>query len=836
MKHRFFHMILSLALVIALLCGAMPGALAAGQAETPAGHRFGVRTAEALRAEAGQTLEAWQGRLAAAREDGLKQPLTEADLLAANAAAQIDRADGRVYMVRGAKALGAVPDAASAVRAVWRLAGLLSIAPDADLRLWSAVDINDTRVYALQQVKGGRTVLGSVVKLTVGPDGLADAVISGLAQDTKDIEDVATVSAAQAEELVRAAMADRQTPVTVRSGETVPAVLPAVFDPDAEDAEPDRLAWIVYTDNPQYSLTDGGHLPYLAHYVDARGEVLYSCEIVACGDAASKAGKPTAYAFEGMESDVWITTVQDGDGAETEVTVPVMRDTRTGVWYLADPNRKIAVADFTPMIYEDQRAAFRAASENGGWDMQEVRTYLNMIRVWDYYAAMGWRGADGAGTPILLLQDMCYENGEPVDNAAYIGLIDGWQCFGFGRETPFGDALDVLAHEFTHCVTTTTMNTNLYEADYGAINEAMSDIMGNICEFALTGAEDAYWLIGESLGEAIRAMAEPHTFEQPEYVWDLYYAPAANQPNEVNDRGGVHGNSSILNRVAARLCLDAGMSLDEASAFWLTVAGGMTALTDYPQMIPLLTWALEASGNGKYQDALARLIAESRMDVTAVPETLPEDRQLVTLTMPDTEVMNDPNWLMYVMQVNTEEIGSILRDMWALLLAPAPSGDADGREAMMEIAESNTLSEALRVLLSEEMTDDEKRTALQKVGKELFSSQMTWVADENGVMMAVLKRQPAVYMLMNFDVEAEEMCGFCVLAGDYWIDLTALFSEDDLGSQLGSTLKLLTALPSMLVSAASGESRLTLPTAGLENVTLLRTETEEEAETVTQLP
>ena len=56
-----------------------------------------------------------------------------------------------------------------------------------------------------------------------------------------------------------------------------------------------------------------------------------------------------------------------------------------------------------------------------------------------------------------------------------------------GRGQLSGPWLDVIAHEFTHCVTETAMGANLYRDDYGAINEAMSDILGNLCEALCSG-------------------------------------------------------------------------------------------------------------------------------------------------------------------------------------------------------------------------------------------------------------------------------------------------------------------------------------------------------------
>ena len=61
----------------------------------------------------------------------------------------------------------------------------------------------------------------------------------------------------------------------------------------------------------------------------------------------------------------------------------------------------------------------------------------------------------------------------------------------------------------------------------------------------------------------------------------------------MNDRGGVHFNSSLLNLIAARLCTEYGMSYEDAVSFWIMTAMGLTPRTDYIQMGALLNWALD---------------------------------------------------------------------------------------------------------------------------------------------------------------------------------------------------------------------------------------------------
>ena len=103
-----------------------------------------------------------------------------------------------------------------------------------------------------------------------------------------------------------------------------------------------------------------------------------------------------------------------------------------------------------------------------------------------------------------------------MDNAAYAGKFYGWQTFLSSSVNDFAQCLDVAAHEFTHCVTGTVMTYNAYKNDYGAINEAISDIQGNLCEMLAGATEDNTWLIGENSLNTVRSMSDPHLFQQPE--------------------------------------------------------------------------------------------------------------------------------------------------------------------------------------------------------------------------------------------------------------------------------------------------------------------------------
>ena len=146
-------------------------------------------------------------------------------------------------------------------------------------------------------------------------------------------------------------------------------------------------------------------------------------------------------------------------------------------------------------------------------------------------------------------------------NNAFYDSYDNSMNYGDGDgiESTFNSAaLDIVAHEITHGVTNHSSDL-IYRNESGALNEAISDIMGVATEFFFQPVGDgrlqADWVIDEdtfiNFGEYIRSFSDPLSARYPKpdhyrirYLGDL-------------DRGGVHINSSIVNH-----------------AFYLMVMGG----------------------------------------------------------------------------------------------------------------------------------------------------------------------------------------------------------------------------------------------------------------------
>ncbi|MGK5088530.1 M4 family metallopeptidase [Bdellovibrionota bacterium FG-2] len=144
-------------------------------------------------------------------------------------------------------------------------------------------------------------------------------------------------------------------------------------------------------------------------------------------------------------------------------------------------------------------------------------------------------------------------------NAAWMGP---WKMFMFGAGgdelAGFTAAVDVVGHEFTHAVVSSTSNLT-YEKQSGALNEHVADVFGSMIQSYYDPSSE-FHLIGETIlrGEfkakfrALRDMLNPHDGLSPQPATIGEIAPEFDtscQPSGSNDNCGVHILSGIPNRV-----------------------------------------------------------------------------------------------------------------------------------------------------------------------------------------------------------------------------------------------------------------------------------------------
>lgn len=167
-----------------------------------------------------------------------------------------------------------------------------------------------------------------------------------------------------------------------------------------------------------------------------------------------------------------------------------------------------------------------------------VSAAFNFSETYDYFLERHNRNSlDAEGGNISAIVQAAF------DNAFWNG---GLRLMVFGNAKPYPASLDVVAHELAHGVTEHSANL-IYQNQSGALNEALSDIFGEMVEARTRGQND--WLMGSELGRAFRSMKAPGSIE---WTAGRPYPARMSQfvvlPNtDDGDNGGVHINSSIIN-------------------------------------------------------------------------------------------------------------------------------------------------------------------------------------------------------------------------------------------------------------------------------------------------
>lgn len=494
-----------------------------------------------------------------------------------------------------------VENAEDGVESIKGMASLLGLTKGCEFFVvYSERDDDGYTYYTYQQRCGGYTLLYSTLRVVVDPDGYTAGLSCSFVPNLGITEDKGNITAQQAEDVVRKAQ-----PASLRYYSDKTVRLAATFNNVVYNC------WVVYTNNPDQS--NGFDMPYIEHFVTTEGKYLTAIPANSFAESNSDVMNNDAY-FSGLKVQQLTKNVRLGDGSTKKLTVPVSRNNADGKYYLMDPERKIAVAKYQDFCYRDE-LVFVSSTTLDGWSDNNLLAYSNYIKAYDFYASHGIRSIDGFGTPILVTVGYCDEQGNAVDNACFYGVNAGWACFAASDINHYSDCLDVVGHEFTHGVTRQSMQGTCYRNETGAINEAYSDIMGNLCEMLCNETDDRSWLVAERSGAVMRDMGNPNSCGQPEYVGDQYYSSSVLMPVfEINDYGGVHGNNSLIGHMAYLLDR-AGMSMDEQFSMWSTSIELLTPMSNYTDLHGALLFALKINGMlQKYGPTLNKAFADAGLN------------------------------------------------------------------------------------------------------------------------------------------------------------------------------------------------------------------------------
>ena len=240
------------------------------------------------------------------------------------------------------------------------------------------------------------------------------------------------------------------------------------------------------------------------------------------------------------------------------------------------------------------------------------------------------------------------------------------------------------------------------------------------------------------------------------------------------------------------------------------------------------------------------LIAQTRMTETGVPESLPENRRLVRLTLPDSGDIADDHWVLFAVQVDPEDIQRKVNDVSSLLgafLKALWGTDAD-QEALEKVSAEFMKNWKINEILRAVAENDE--TALQVLLREVAGSSvcqyLTW-RSQDGTASMVLRDVPTFYLLINMDEKDFSPRGLAVLAGGRWYDLMTILTSKDGADGLDEEMlnaltdeviglidRFLTPAPRADGQDAGNKAPQTpavidLPAAGLESLRLTAPET-----------
>ncbi len=262
--------------------------------------------------------------------------------------------------------------------------------------------------------------------------------------------------------------------------------------------------------------------------------------------------------------------LQTGTGSSLySGTVSIDTSATGGTFYMEDLTRKQGTFTMnntgntstgtggTQSRYTDTDDNWNVTNQRAGVD-----AHYGAAETLDYYRnVQGRNGIDGnygpgtttaaANSAVKLLVSRVHF-GSGYNNAFWNGSN---MTYGDGDGSSFTPltTLDICGHEMTHGVTERTAGL-VYQKESGAINEAMSDILGSMVElYSKGGAVTAdTWKIGEdaytpgTAGDALRRMDNPNAVGDPDHYSVRLYAGTCT-PSNANDQCGVHTNSSIVN-------------------------------------------------------------------------------------------------------------------------------------------------------------------------------------------------------------------------------------------------------------------------------------------------
>jgi Zn-dependent metalloprotease len=258
-------------------------------------------------------------------------------------------------------------------------------------------------------------------------------------------------------------------------------------------------------------------------------------------------------------------------------------------YYLQNLYLKIGTYNVnTSTPFSDSDGVWNSAVQRAGVD-----AHWGAEKTLQYYGnTFGRNGVNGSGGPLTIpaidgstnLLPSKVHFGSSYNNAFWNGNS---MTYGDGDGSYFSPlvSLDVVGHELTHGVTQFSAGL-IYSGQSGGLNEAVSDIFGNMVERNVKGESGKTWKVGEEIftpntsGDALRYMDNPHAdnhsidhFSEYTNTTDVHYSSGiANKEFYLLSKGGTHHKGGSMTGIGA----------DKAAAIWYyALTNFMTASTNF---------------------------------------------------------------------------------------------------------------------------------------------------------------------------------------------------------------------------------------------------------------
>ncbi|MEU9289842.1 M4 family metallopeptidase [Streptomyces sp. NPDC048275] len=277
-------------------------------------------------------------------------------------------------------------------------------------------------------------------------------------------------------------------------------------------------------------------------YVDARvGGIALSYNNIDAADAAPATA--TGVRVDGSEVQLDADRQTDGSYALVDSTRDMYATTGGQIRTYDALRKSYSLVAYGPVtedvpVVTSSTGRFDGAHTTSG----AVDAHVNAAKVYEFYKnEIGRDGIDGKGGTIYSVVNVA-SNGKDYANAFWDGTK---MVYGHMGGVPLSVSLDVVGHEMTHGVTEHSAGL-VYLNQSGALNEAISDYMGNAMETADKGIamdDPTSGLVGEYLCNGTGTLEDCALRD----LNDGRNAQTDYEPITLDiDNGGVHYNSTIV--------------------------------------------------------------------------------------------------------------------------------------------------------------------------------------------------------------------------------------------------------------------------------------------------